>query len=169
MEQLTKPSDLSHAVGNDTILSLCTGTRDDGLSLGRPGDQVVPQKYHIAGRRAASIWTTGPVSVHVGDKVRVARTTQEETVGRRPLEVAQDALHGRQMGLPWIMHMQTDLLDGIGDVRPCEGQVLESPYNAPKLVSILNRRPRVGRNLRLEVDQSRARLTISHGSTLDDV
>jgi hypothetical protein len=58
---------------------------------------------------------------------------QEETVGQRPLEVAQDALHGRRMGLPWIVHMQTDLLGGIGDVRLCKGQVLQSPYNALKL------------------------------------
>jgi hypothetical protein len=61
---------------------------------------------------------------------------QEEIVGRRPLEVAQDALHDCQMGLLWIVHMQTDLLNDIGDVGPCEGQVLESPCNASKLGSI---------------------------------
>jgi hypothetical protein len=82
MEQLTKPSGLSHAVGNGAILSLCTGTGDDGLPLGRPGDQVIPQKHCVARRRAASIWTTGPVSARVGDKVGAARTMQEETVGQ---------------------------------------------------------------------------------------
>jgi hypothetical protein len=65
--------------------------------------------------------------------------------------------------------MQTDLLHNIGDVGPCEGQVLESPCNAPKLGSVLNRRPGVCSELRLEVDRSRARLTVSHGRTLDDV
>jgi hypothetical protein len=94
---------------------------------------------------------------------------QEEIVGRRPLEVAQDALHGCQMGLPWIVHMQTDLLNDISDVGPCEGQVLESPCNAPKLGSIQKRRPGVGSALRLKVNRSRAWLTISHGLTLDDV
>jgi hypothetical protein len=73
------------------------------------------------------------------------------------------------MGLPWIMHMQIDLLDNIGNVGPCEGQVLESLFNAPKLGSILNRIPGVSSELRLEVDWSHAWLTISHGHTLDDV
>jgi hypothetical protein len=81
----------------------------------------------------------------------------------------QDALHDRQMGLPWIVHMQTDLLDGVDDVRSCEGQVLESPCNAPKLGGDLNRRPGVSSELRLEVDQNHARLAINHGRTLDDV
>jgi hypothetical protein len=41
MEQLTQPSGLSHAVCNDTILSLSAEAGDNGLSLGRPGNQVV--------------------------------------------------------------------------------------------------------------------------------
>jgi hypothetical protein len=65
--------------------------------------------------------------------------------------------------------MQTDLLHSIGDVGPCEGQVLESPCNAPKLGSVLNRRPGVCSELHLEVDRSRAWLTVSHGRMLDDV
>jgi hypothetical protein len=95
--------------------------------------------------------------------------TQEETVGQRPMEVAQDALYSHQMGLPWIMHMQIDLLNDIGDVGPCEGEVLESSYNALKLGSIQNRRPGVGSKLRLEVDRSCAWLTINRGCTLDDI
>jgi hypothetical protein len=42
VEQLSQPSDLSHTVGNGTILGLSTGARDDGLPLGRLGNQVVP-------------------------------------------------------------------------------------------------------------------------------
>jgi hypothetical protein len=73
------------------------------------------------------------------------------------------------MGLSRVVHMQTDLLHGVGDVRLCEGQVLESPSNAPKLGSVLNRRHGVCNELHLEVDWSRAWLTISHGHMLDDV
>jgi hypothetical protein len=51
--------------------------------------------------------------------------TQKKTVVWRPLKIAQDALHGRQMGLLRVMHVQTDLLHGIGVVGPCECQVLE--------------------------------------------
>jgi hypothetical protein len=42
MKQLSQPSGLSHAVGNDTILGLSAGAGDDSLPLGQPGNQVVP-------------------------------------------------------------------------------------------------------------------------------
>jgi hypothetical protein len=42
MEQLTKPSDLSHDIGDGVVLDLCIGAGDNGLSLGQPGDLVVP-------------------------------------------------------------------------------------------------------------------------------
>jgi hypothetical protein len=48
VEQLSQPSGLSHVVGNGTILGLSAGAGHDGLPLGRPGNQVVPQEYHIA-------------------------------------------------------------------------------------------------------------------------
>jgi hypothetical protein len=95
--------------------------------------------------------------------------TQKKTVVRRPLKIAQDALHGCQMGLPSVVHVQTDLLHIIGDVGPCECQVLESPCNAPELRGVLNGRPRVPRQLHLEVDWSRARLAVRHDRTFEDV
>jgi hypothetical protein len=42
VEQLMRPGGLSHAIGNDMILGLSVGAGDDGLSLGRLGNQVVP-------------------------------------------------------------------------------------------------------------------------------
>jgi hypothetical protein len=48
VERLSQSSGLSHAVGNDTILGLNAGAKDDGLSLGRPRNQVVPQEHCIA-------------------------------------------------------------------------------------------------------------------------
>jgi hypothetical protein len=48
MEQLSQSSGLSHTVGNGTILDLSAGAGDDGLPLGRPGNQVVPQEHRIA-------------------------------------------------------------------------------------------------------------------------
>jgi hypothetical protein len=43
VEQLSQPSGLSHVVGNDTILGLSAGAGDDGLPLGRSGNQDVPR------------------------------------------------------------------------------------------------------------------------------
>jgi hypothetical protein len=48
MEQLTQLGGISHAIGNGTILGLNAGAGDDGLSLDRPGNQVVIQKHRIA-------------------------------------------------------------------------------------------------------------------------
>jgi hypothetical protein len=48
VEQLTQPSGRSHAVGNGTILGLSAGAGDNGLPLGRPGNQVIPQEHRIA-------------------------------------------------------------------------------------------------------------------------
>jgi hypothetical protein len=42
MEQLTQPGGPSHVVGNGMILGLSAGAGDDGLPLGRPGNQVIP-------------------------------------------------------------------------------------------------------------------------------
>jgi hypothetical protein len=73
------------------------------------------------------------------------------------------------MGLPRVVHVQTDLLHDVGDVRPCECQVLESFCNAPKLRGILNGRPRVPRQLRLKVDGCHARLAVRHDRTFENV
>jgi hypothetical protein len=73
------------------------------------------------------------------------------------------------MELLRVVHVQTDLLHGAGDVGPCECQVLESSYNAPELRGVLNGRPRVSCQLHLEVDWSRARLAVCHDRTFEDV
>jgi hypothetical protein len=65
--------------------------------------------------------------------------------------------------------MQTDLLHGIGDVGPCEGQVLQRPGDASELGGIPNRRSGVSSQLRPQVHRSRARLAVSHDRTLEDV
>jgi hypothetical protein len=77
--------------------------------------------------------------------------------------------HGRQVGLPRVVHVQADLLQGISDVGPCECQVQEGSDNTPKLRGVRDRRPRVVSQLRLEVDWSRTRLAVRHDCPLEDV
>jgi hypothetical protein len=143
MEQLAQPGGLSHAVGDSdgAVLGFRAGPRDDRLSLGRPGHQVVPEEHRVAGRRVTSVWTSNPVSVGVDDEVRAGRAAQKDNVIRHPLEVAQDALHGRQMRLPRVVNVQTNLLYGVGDVGPSEREVLQGACDAPKLGGILDRQP----------------------------
>jgi hypothetical protein len=85
------------------------------------------------------------------------------------MKIAQDALHGRQVGLPRVMHVQTDLLHDISDVGPCECQVLEGSDNASELRGVRNRRLRVVSQLRLEVDWSHTRLVVRHDCPIEDV
>jgi hypothetical protein len=44
------------------------------------------------------------------------------------------------MGLPWIMHVEANLLDDVGDVGASERQVLEGPDETPEVSRINNRR-----------------------------
>jgi hypothetical protein len=39
-------------------------------------------------------------------------------------EIPKNALHCKKMRCSGIMHEQTDLLNGEGNVRPCEGEIL---------------------------------------------
>jgi hypothetical protein len=43
------------------------------------------------------------------------------------LEVPKDALHDYEMGLTRFMHVEAHLWDRVDNVRPGEGEVLESP------------------------------------------
>jgi hypothetical protein len=116
-----------------------------------------------------SVRATRPFDVGVDNQVGAGRAAQQQTEVRRPTKMAQDTLHGRQVGLPRVVYVQSDLLHGISDVRPCERQVLEGSDNAPELRGVRNRRRRVLSQLRLEVDWSRTRLAIRHNCPLEDV
>jgi hypothetical protein len=56
------------------------------------------------------------------------------------------------MGLPRGVHMQAHLLDGVGDVGPGEGEVLERASQAPVRRRVDDRGPVVLRELRLIVE-----------------
>jgi hypothetical protein len=85
------------------------------------------------------------------------------------VEVAQDPLESGEMGLLWGVHMEAHLLDGVGDVRPGEGDVLERAYQAPVRRRVGDRVPVVLRELRLSVDRHGARLAVEHASPLQNV
>jgi hypothetical protein len=64
------------------------------------------------------------------------------------------------MGFLWGVHVQSHLLDDVGDVGPREGQVLEGAGQAPVGRHVGDRGPVVLRELRLSVDRCGARLAI---------
>src|SRR6185437_2494504 len=67
------------------------------------------------------------------------------------------------------MHMETDLLNSVGEVRPGEGEVLQSASQTPVGSRISHRITQISRQLRLSVDRSGVGLTISHPSPLQNI
>ena len=67
------------------------------------------------------------------------------------------------------MHMKTDLLNGICDVRPGEGEVLKSPSKAPVGSRVGNRIAHGSRNLALSVDRSGTRLATTHPCSVQNI
>jgi hypothetical protein len=49
LEKLAQLGGLCHAVGHSAVLGLCDGARDDGSSLGGPGDKVGAQEHGTTG------------------------------------------------------------------------------------------------------------------------
>jgi hypothetical protein len=67
-------------------------------------------------------------------------------------EVAKEAFESREVRLSGVVHMETDLLHGVGDVRPSEGEVLKGTGKAPVPGGVLDRVTCGPRELRLRVD-----------------
>src|SRR6185295_1760174 len=67
------------------------------------------------------------------------------------------------------MHMETDLLNIVGEIRPGECEVLQSAGQTPVGSRISHRITQISRQLRLSVDRSGAGLTISHPNPLQNI
>ena len=65
--------------------------------------------------------------------------------------------------------METDLLNSVGEVRPGEGEVLQSAGQTPVSSRIIHRSTQISRQLRLSVEWSGAGLAISHPSPLQNI
>jgi hypothetical protein len=87
----------------------------------------------------------------------------------RALEVPKDALHGSEMRLTRVVHVEAHLLDRIGNVGPGEGEVLESPSQAAVGSRVADGGRHVGEDLGPSVDRCGAELAVAHASTLKDV
>jgi hypothetical protein len=61
------------------------------------------------------------------------------------------------MGLPWDVHMEAHLLDGVSDVGPREGKVLERACQAPVRCRVGDLGPVVLKELCLSVGRRGAR------------
>jgi hypothetical protein len=83
-----------------------------------------------------------------------------ESMRQHALDVAQDALNGRQVLLAQIVHVKAHLLNGVGDIRAREGEVLESPDETLILSWVGHGRAGGGGELGQRVDRCRGGLAV---------
>ena len=84
-------------------------------------------------------------------------------------DIAEETLQRNKVRLPGIMHVKTDLLNGIGEIRPGEGEILQGTGEAPVASRIGHGITQISRQLRLSIDRSGAWLAISHPSPLQNI
>jgi hypothetical protein len=85
-----------------------------------------------------------------------------ESMRQHALDVAQDALNGRQVLFARVVHVKAHLLNGVGDVKARECEVLESPGETPILSRVGHGRAGRSGELGRHVDQCRGRLAGGH-------
>jgi hypothetical protein len=73
------------------------------------------------------------------------------------------------MRLAWVVHEETHLLNGVGEVQTSQREVLESTSEAVVLGSILHRSTVRSRELGMSVHRSRCRVTLSHTGALEQI
>jgi hypothetical protein len=80
-----------------------------------------------------------------------------------------NALHDSEVRPPEIIHVETYLLDSIGNLGAGKHQVLEGPSEALVQSWISNGRPRLGSDLGLCVYERQNWPIVYHSSTLKDI
>lgn len=84
------------------------------------------------------------------------------------LEIPQDELHGAEVRLPWVMHVKTNLLNGIGNIRTGESEILEGPSYAAIMDRVRYGGPISG-ELGVSIHRGAARLALTHTSTVKNI
>jgi len=113
---LTKPGCLSNNNGNNAIFSLSTRARNNILSLGGPGDEVVTKKDRIARSGLASVRTACTINIRIDNQHMLCGGTKYQEQIEGPANVAKNPLESTQVWFSWIVHVETNLLDDISSV-----------------------------------------------------
>ena len=84
------------------------------------------------------------------------------------LNIAQDALHGGEVWLSRVMHVKTDLLDGVGNIRTREGEVLKGASNAA-IVCRVGGSDTISGELGVSIHRGTAGLAVEHTNTFQNI
>jgi hypothetical protein len=93
----------------------------------------------IAGGGATGVGAASPISIRVNDELGWSRLGNDESKVEGALKVPKDPFCSNKVSFPGVMHMQTDLLNSVGDVRPSEGEVLKCTSKTAISLGISNR------------------------------
>ena len=100
---------------------------------------------------------------------RGGRAVKNQAEANNATDVAEETLQCSKVRLPGIMHVKTYMLNGIGEIRPSEVQVLQGTGKAPVGSRISHRITQISRQLRLSVNRSGAWFAISHPNPLQNI
>ena len=90
-QELSEPGRLRHAVSDSPVLRLSTGTGDNRLPLGRPG-QVAAQEDGVGRSGATSVRAASPVSVGVDHQLNRGRAVKHQAEVHSATDVAEETL-----------------------------------------------------------------------------
>jgi hypothetical protein len=105
LHELAQPAGFSNTIHHSSIFRLSTGPRHSRLTLGRPGDEIVPEKHAITRGRLACVRTSHPISICVDNKISQCGLVEVETEIQSTVKIAKNPLHSTKMRLPRVMHI----------------------------------------------------------------
>jgi hypothetical protein len=95
---------------------------------------------------------------------------KSQTILQSATDIAKNPLDKSEMRCTRSMHVKTDLLHSIGNVRSGKGEILKCTSQAAILRTIWKQQVTITcGELSLSVDRGRGRVTLSHTSTLQNI
>jgi hypothetical protein len=139
------------------------------LAFGRPRYEAATKENSIARSGAPGIRAAGPISVSVDNKLSRGRLRNDKSMIDGALEVAEDSLGSHKVNFPGVMHVQADLLNGVGNVRPCKSQVLECTYQTPVGCRVSHRRASSSSKFGTRVHRCRTWVATCHAMASENI
>jgi hypothetical protein len=136
LKKLTEPTALRNSMSYSTVLCFCTGARNCSLTLGRPRDQTISVVDAISKSRASRVRTTSPIRIGISYQSGRRRGSEMKTKLEHTMNVPENTLHKSKVRCTRGVHMKTDLLHGIGDIRTRHSEILKRTSETPVFSTI---------------------------------
>jgi hypothetical protein len=139
------------------------------LALGGPRDKTATEEDSVARGGAASIRAASPIRISVDDEPIWRNLGNDKTKVEGSLKVSKNPFSSNKVIFPGIMHVQADLLDSIGNIRPGEGQILKCTTKAAIGSGVSNWRTSICRDFGTSINGGGAGLAVIHSVAAENV